>query len=90
MKNLGQYVKELREESQKTLQDLSNATGISGQCFWNLEKGIGTVHIKHLPNMAKVLGVDPELLFLTYLQDQEAIFAEKKAEWAKEFWRHVD
>lgn len=61
--NIGEKVKNLRNERGMTLKQLSEATGLSTGFLSQFERGITTIAVEHLSNIAKIFDVKINYFF---------------------------
>ncbi|GAA2898908.1 helix-turn-helix domain-containing protein [Enterococcus pseudoavium] len=61
--NIGEKVKNLRNERNMTLKQLSEATGLSTGFLSQFERGITTIAVEHLANIAELFNVKINYFF---------------------------
>ncbi|NJL25860.1 MAG: helix-turn-helix domain-containing protein [Calothrix sp. SM1_5_4] len=77
-KKLGQYLKEVRENSELTQADVSQKLGYtSPQFISNIERGISVVPLKTLARMVSLYKVNPETVVKIILESQRKLLREK-------------
>ncbi|KKM10628.1 hypothetical protein SY88_13295 [Clostridiales bacterium PH28_bin88] len=64
MQEIGQRIRELRQEKRMTLEDLSSATGLSKSFISEAERGIASLTITSLQKIAEALDVQLSNFFL--------------------------
>lgn len=71
--DVGKKIKELRTNNSMTLKDLSEKTGLSTGFLSQLERGLTTIAIDSLQNIAEELNVDLSYFFTTQKNQDEII-----------------
>lgn len=77
-KKLGQYLKDVREQSKLTQADVSSKLGYtSPQFISNIERGISVIPLKTLARMVNLYRVNPEVVVRMILDSQRKLLKEK-------------
>lgn len=71
--NIGEKVKELRTKNKLTLKRMSELTGLSTGFLSQFERGITTIDVIHLNNIAKILNVEIGFFFDSEKPKEELI-----------------
>ena len=73
MKNLGQMIRLARQKAGMTQLSLGVELGFkSGQPISELERGVKTLSVRHIPHMARSLGIAQEQIIEHLVQVQRA------------------
>lgn len=73
VKDIGKAIKDLRSSKKLTLKELSDKTGLSTGYLSQLERGLTTISIDLLENVAKTLDVDLSYFILSNDTKEEVI-----------------
>ena len=77
-KKLGQFLKDVREQSSLTQAEVSQKLGYtSPQFISNIERGISVVPLKTLARMVGLYKVNPETVVRIILESQRKLLREK-------------
>lgn len=71
--DIGSQIKELRVAKKLTLRDLGEKTGLSPGFLSQLERGLTTIAVDSLQNIAKELGVDLSFFFAVPQDNKEDV-----------------
>ena len=63
MADVGRRIKELREERNLTQEDLAHRLNTHPQSVWRYEAGTRSLTAEKIEEIARVLGVEPGVLF---------------------------